>query len=212
MGATVDRPPLSRREARKLDRRDAILEVAGAYFLQHGYAATTMSGIAATIGGSKATLWSYFPSKEDLFEAVLDRATTRFRQRMIPLLDPGSDLEATLRSFCRRFIEKVVSPEALALHRLIHAEAGRFPEIGAIFYQRGPETTQRLLGEFIGLGMARGALRQDDPRRAAKLLTTLCLSGCHQQLLLGQIDRAEPEQIAADADYAVDMMLRAYAP
>lgn len=206
----MDRPPLSRREARKLDRRDAILEVAGAYFLQHGYAATTMSGIAATIGGSKATLWSYFPSKEDLFEAVLDRATTRFRQRMIPLLDPGSDLEATLRSFCRRFIEKVVSPEALALHRLIHAEAGRFPEIGAIFYQRGPETTQRLLGEFIGLGMARGALRQDDPRRAAKLLTTLCLSGCHQQLLLGQIDRAEPEQIAADADYAVDMMLRAY--
>lgn len=203
---------LSRREARKLDRRDAILEVAGDYFLQHGYAATTMSGIAARIGGSKATLWSYFPSKEELFEAVLDRATTLFRQQMIPLLDPGSDLEATLRSFCRRFIEKVVSPEALALHRLIHAEAGRFPEIGAIFYQRGPETTQRLLGDFIGLNMARGKLRPGDPRQAAKMLTTLCLSGCHQQLLLGRIDRATPEQVAADADFAVDMVLRAYAP
>jgi len=205
------KPLISRREARKLDRRDAILEVAGDYFLQHGYAATTMSGIAATIGGSKATLWSYFPSKEALFEAVLDRATTAFRQQMIPLLDPGSDLEASLRSFCRRFIEKVTSPEALALHRLIHAEAGRFPEIGEIFYQRGPETTQRLLGDFIGLGMARGRLRHADPRQAAKMLVTISMSGCHQQLLLGRIDRAEPDQIAADADYAVDMLLTAYA-
>lgn len=204
-------PPLSRREAKKLDRREAILEVARDHFLQHGYAATTMSEIAATIGGSKATLWSYFPSKEALFEAVLDQVTTQFRQQMVELLDPGSDFEATLRSFCRRFLEKVTMPAAISLHRLIHAEAGRFPEVGEIFYERGPATTHRLLGKFIGAAMERGLIRLDDATQASKVLITLCMAGGHQQMLLGRIDRTYPERIATDADSAVDLFLRAYA-
>jgi hypothetical protein len=51
----------SRREARRLSRREAILEVAERSFLEQGYAATTMSAIAAELGGSKGTLWSYLP-------------------------------------------------------------------------------------------------------------------------------------------------------
>lgn len=201
-----------RRETKRLDRREAIIGVAHAYFLEHGYAATTMSGIAATIGGSKATLWNYFPSKEALFGAVLDRATTHFRERIVSVLVPEADLETTLRSFCRHFLEKVTSPESIALHRLIVAEAGRFPEIGEMFYQRGPNTMIRLLGDFIELGMARGKLRLDDPRNAAKLLLALCLQGDHQEVLLGRTDRVDAARIAATADTAVDFLLRAYAP
>lgn len=200
-----------RRETKRLDRREAIIGVAHAYFLQHGYAATTMSGIAATIGGSKATLWSYFPSKEALFEAVLDRATAHFRERIVSVLVPEADFETTLRSFCRHFLEKVTNPESIALHRLIVGEAGRVPEIGEMFYQRGPNTMIRLLGGFIELGMARGKLRADDPRKAAKQLLALCLHGNHQQLMLGRIDRVDAAQIAIDADTAVDLLLRAYA-
>ncbi|WP_016745664.1 TetR/AcrR family transcriptional regulator [Rhizorhabdus wittichii] len=209
---TCERTRPGRRETKRLDRREAIIGVAHAYFLQHGYAATTMSGIAATIGGSKATLWSYFPSKEALFEAVLDRATAHFRERIISVLVPEADLETTLRSFCRHFLEKVTSPEAIALHRLIVAEAGRVPEIGEMFYQRGPNTMIRLLGDFIELGMTRGKLRPDDPRKVAKLLLALCLQGDHQQVLLGRIDRVDAARIAATADTAVDFLLRAYAP
>nr|WP_047167463.1 TetR/AcrR family transcriptional regulator [Sphingomonas sp. Y57] len=201
-----------RRETKRLDRREAIIDVARAYFLEHGYAATAMSGIAATIGGSKATLWSYFPSKEALFEAVLDRATTRFRERIVSVLVPEADFETTLRSFCRHFLEKVTNPESIALHRLIVAEAGRFPEIGEMFYRRGPNTMIRLLGDFIELGMARGKLRTDDPVNVAKLLLALCLQGDHQQLLLGLVQRVDAERIAATADTAVDFLLRAYAP
>lgn len=212
MDMDEDKPLLSRREARKLDRREAIIGVARSYFLDHGYAATTMSGIAAAVGGSKATLWSYFPSKEALFEAVLDQATTDFRKQIIPVLKPGSDVEATLHSFCLRFIEKVTAPQSIALHRLIHAEAGRFPEIGEIFYQRAPNTMNRLLGDFIRLAMEHGDLRAGDPLQAARLLTALCLHGNHQQLLLGRIRQVDAEQIQTDADIAVDVFLRAYAP
>ncbi|WP_156106301.1 TetR/AcrR family transcriptional regulator, partial [Sphingobium sp. ba1] len=96
MTGASNTPPTSRREARRLDRRDTILTVAKAYFLEHGYAGTTMSGIAAALGGSKGTLWNHFPSKEDLFSAVLDRVATAYRAQLSQILDPCGVLEPTL--------------------------------------------------------------------------------------------------------------------
>ena len=55
------------REARREDRRDAILNVAHACFVAEGYGATSMSTIAAQLGGSKGTLYNYFKSKDELF-------------------------------------------------------------------------------------------------------------------------------------------------
>lgn len=204
-------PIISRREARRNNRRDAILAVARRSFLEQGYAATSMSAIAATTGGSKATLWSYFSSKAELFEAVLDRATLEFRQRLSMLLEPGGDLEATLHSFCMSFIERVTAPQAIALYRLVFSEAERFPEIGEIFYQRGPRSTHDLLGGFIASVIERGRLRDADPAEATKMLILLCMAGCHQQLLLGRISTVTPEMIRADADAAIRVFLKTYA-
>ena len=203
---------MSRREARRQDRRDAILAVASASFFEHGYDGTTMSAIASTVGGSKATLWSYFPSKEALFEAVLEQATSSFRQQLIPLLDPCEDPERTLRSFCLRFVERVTSQRAIALQRLVYGEAGRSPEVGHIFHERGPKTTQRLLGAFMETLMERGLLRPGDPQQAARLLCMLCMSGAHHEMLLGLLDAPTEAMITADAENAIEIFLRAYAP
>lgn len=189
-----------------------ILSVASESFLRNGYAATTMSSIAATLGGSKATLWSYFPSKEELFAAVLDDALTAYRARLSQILDPCGDLETTLRRFSHSFLEKVVTPDAIALHRLAMTEAWRFPEMGAIFYENAPKHTRALLAAFLEGAMKRGQLRMADPEKAARALITLLISGCHHLLLLGQIDRASPEQLEEDVAYAVDCFMRAFAP
>lgn len=212
MELTREKPVLGRREARRIDRRDAILTVAYASFLEQGYAATTMSGIAAKVGGSKATLWSYFPSKGALFAAVLERETAAYRAEMSSLLHVCGDPTRTLRTFCNSFIEKLTSPEAIALHRLVHAEAGRFPEIGEIFYDRAPRTIEMLLGDFIASAMERGLLRRDDPLNAAKVLTCLCAAGSHRQLLLGRLKERTGKLITVDAERAMDVFLRAYAP
>lgn len=202
--------PLPRREARRQDRRDAILAVAASSFLKHGYAGTTMSAIAATLGGSKGTLWSYFPSKEALFAAVLDRVTTAFRTRLSQILDPCGDLDSTLKRFCNSLMEKVTSHDAIALHRLVLAEAGRFPEMGRIFYERAPRLTHALLGEYLEGAMDRGLMRRDDPLAAARSLIGLCLAGCHQQLLVGVIDRPSAELIEHDVDWALALFLRSF--
>jgi AcrR family transcriptional regulator len=206
-------PPCpSRREARREARRETILDVAARSFLEHGYAGTTMSGIAAALGGSKGTLWSYFPSKEVLFAAVIDRVTDAFRAQLSLILNPRDGVETALRRFSLEFLRKVTSPEAIALHRLVVGEVSRFPEIGPIFYERAPRQTQQLLAGFLGEAMDTGQLRRDDPLIAARQLTGLCMFGCHQQLLMAVIDHVSAEAIAADVARAMKAFMLAYAP
>lgn len=169
-----------------------------------------MSGIAAQLGGSKGTLWSYFPSKEGLFTAVVDRATETFRMRLTLVLNPGDGLEIALRRFCEQFLVKITSEEGIALHRLVVGETGRFPEVGRIFYERGPRQIQLLLAEFIDGAQSRGELQDIDPMRAAQHLIWLCMSGSYQMRLTGMIGHISPEVVATDVDAAMTTFMRAY--
>jgi AcrR family transcriptional regulator len=205
-------PPQSRREARRESRREAILDVAERSFREHGYAGTTMSAIAAELGGSKGTLWSYFPSKEALFDAVLDRATAEFREALTLNLSSDDPIETILARLCEQFLTKVVSAEAISLHRLVIGEAARFPEIGRIFYERAPRGTHLLVAGYLEHAMAAGTLHQDDPLRAAQYLTALCMAGSHQQLAAGVIAPPDPAALRREAAQAVAMFLRAYRP
>jgi TetR/AcrR family transcriptional regulator, mexJK operon transcriptional repressor len=207
---TLTERPAGKREARKQDRRDAILAIAKRVFLEQGYSGASMSAISAELGGSKATLWSYFPSKEELFAAVLDEATSAYRQQLADLLRPNEDLRATIVQFCRSFVAKITSPEALRLHRLVAAEVSRFPEVGEIFYRRAPQPMQGLLATFFERAMEAGAMRRDDPRRAARVLSSLCLGGAQQRMIWGQDVSAEERDQEAVA--AAEIFLRAYAP
>ena len=198
-----------KREARKEERRLAILDVAKRAFLDHGYSGASMSAISAELGGSKGTLWNYFPSKEELFAAVLEHATAAYRQQLSDLLAPSADLRTTVVTFCQSFITKITSPEAVRLHRLIAAEAGRFPELGEIFYRRAPEPTLRILAEFFAGQMAAGHMRADDPAIAARALACLCMGGLHQRVIWGI---AEPTADAIDSEThaAADVFAHAY--
>ena len=208
--ASFPQPPAGRRHARREARREAILDVATRYFLEHGYAGATMSGIAAALGGSKGTLWSYFPAKDLLFTAVIDRQTEAFRAQLSLTLTAREGVEAALRRFCAEFLRRVTSNDAIALHRLVVGEGNRFPQVGRIFFERGPRQTQQLLAGFLRDAMARGLLRGDDPLTAARQLIGLCMYGCHLQLLMGVIDTVSAELIEADVDRTMATFLATY--
>lgn len=202
--------PPSKREARKQDRRQAILDAARASFLEKGYDGTSMSGLLATLGGSKATLWGYFRSKEELFAAVLDDAVVEHRASLLACVEPTGDLVESLERFSRRFLSKTSSPDSLALWRLVAAESGRNPEIGRIFYERAPKRIEQGLTAFIAKHMEMGELRPDDPLRAARVLISLCAG--RQHWMLWGVATADPMEVEADAATIVDVFLRAYAP
>lgn len=201
---------LGKRESNKLGRRQAIVDIAACSFLEHGYAGTSMSAIATELGGSKSTLWRYFPSKEDLFAAVLDDATTEFRANLDDVLTHEGAFAETVLVFCRNFIAKVASSEGCGLYRLVVAECGRFPEIGKVFSSRVREPVRQLLTDYFQLQIAEGAMRPCDPSRPANVIVSLCFGDLHQRtLLLGvHADAAEAE---AEAEAIAADFVRAYA-
>ena len=207
-----DCPPCGRRAQRRAERRAAIVDVAYRSFLEQGYAATSMSGIAAALGGSKGTLWNYFASKELLFAAVMDRGAQTFQANIARELTGPGEMEDILRRFARAFLRKITSPEGVSLYRMIVAEAGRFPELGRIFQERAIGRTRAVLSGYLAGAMAAGRLRTGDPLRAAYELLGLCTIGTQQLLLMGQIECAAPDVLEAEGGAAVALFLRAYAP
>jgi TetR/AcrR family transcriptional regulator, mexJK operon transcriptional repressor len=200
----------SRREARKADRRRAILDVAERSFLERGYAATSMSTIAAELGGSKTTLWSYFPSKEELFAAVLDAQIAHFQQALDEALLQNDGTRAALARFGRILLTKITSPRSMALQRLIVAEAERFPSIGIAFASRGPDRARDRLARWVAEEMAAGRLREGDAALAARQFFALCQAGCY----LAKLWRAFAGMIDIDAeiDAAVETFMAAWGP
>lgn len=208
----LDMPSLSRREARRRDRRNAIMEIALRSFLEKGYAATTMSEIAATVGGSKGTLWSYFPSKEDLFAAVLQHGMAAYHAGLMEILESPGELSPTLHRFATNLLLRVTTTESVCLQRLVLTEGCRFPKMGQIFFEIAPKHTRSLLADYLATVMEGGQLRKADPMLAARTLIMLTLSGCQEQILWGSLAERNDDEINQDADFAVDCFLRIYAP
>jgi hypothetical protein len=100
--------------------------------------------------------------------------------------------------------------DGLGLHRLVVAETSRFPEVGKIFYERGPRQTHLLLAGFIADAQQRGRLQGIDPYLAAQQLIWLCMGGHYQMLLTGAADGVSAEDIAADVEAAMTTFFRAY--
>lgn len=200
--------PQLKRESRRQARRDAILDLAEASFLELGYSGATMSAIAGMLGGSKATLWRYFPSKELLFTAALDRATGELHTGLEAILEQRNEVFPTLCDFCEEYLLRTTSPRAVALQRVVIGEAGRFPELGRIFYERGPNKTILILTEYLERSMVDGIIRQEDPLEVALMLIGRCIVGVQQPLLMRAINDVNLEVIRFKVQGAVRMLLR----
>src|SRR3546814_8315555 len=82
---------------------------------------------------------------------------------------------------CLHFIEKLVDPRSIRLHRLIHGEGGRFPEIGLIFYERAPKNVEAILAAYLDHCIQEGSIRKVDTMIAAGNLIAVVMSGNHQK-------------------------------
>jgi TetR/AcrR family transcriptional repressor of mexJK operon len=202
----------SRREERRDERRDAILDVARDCFLSLGYAATSMSAIAARLGGSKGTLYNYFKSKEDLFAAMMERQCGELSDVLFDVSSVSEEPRERLRHYGRSFLGLLMAPLPLAIHRLVVAESERFPELGRAFYESGPRLVMGRIGEYLEQLMDQGKLRRADPLVAAQHFKDLAISGVYQPRLWGVIGDLTSEQMDVQVECGLDTFLRAYAP
>jgi AcrR family transcriptional regulator len=196
----------------KDDRRRAILEVARDIFMQEGYAAASMSAIAARVGGSKGTLYNYFPSKELLFAALMQVECDAGDWTAFPPDAPDLDVGAVLYDVGLRFVNFVLSDRARSIHRLVMAEAARFPELGRAFYENGPRRGILIMAAWLQTQMRAGRLRAVDPERAASLFLVLCKSEIHQKVLWAVEPEPSDATKAATVRTAVEVFMAAYGP
>jgi AcrR family transcriptional regulator len=196
-------------------RRTAILEAAVALFKELGYERTSMNELAKRLGGSKATLYGYFASKEELFRAVVQTVAVSHLAEAAAELQEANET-ATLEAQLMRFGERMLfvltnDADALAVYRMVLAEAGR-SDVGQQFQESGPAEYIRTLAGFMDAAMKRGELRRRDPHVTALQFTTLITAETQARLFQVDPEPVSVEQIHALVQRAVDMFLAGAAP
>lgn len=193
-------------------KRQAILDVAAEVFREFGFKGTLMSEIRARLGGSKSTLYNYFPSKEDLFFEVVSASTEAEFDTVHDALALSTDnIGESLRHFGERFLAFLYSPEIKAQRHLAISESGR-TELGRIVYERGVLRTHELVIEFLREAIHLGKLRQTDPAVAAKHLCSLLEAELIDRFLFQQLSGVNAEEIKAITARAIDVFISAYGP
>jgi AcrR family transcriptional regulator len=121
-------------------KEQEVLDVATEYFLKHGYRGASINAMARSSGISKESIYRYFSSKQQLFEAVIGRELIEYR-RSLHRLDAtlrSMELRAALITVAETILSIITTDRTLALRRLIFDEATRSPEVGQHYYKIGP--------------------------------------------------------------------------
>jgi AcrR family transcriptional regulator len=153
-------PPANARQRRKEARPQELLDAALALFVEKGFAATRSEEVAARAGVSKGTLYLYFPSKEELFKAVV-------RHNLSTLIAEGQGLvggfEGTsaelLQCLMQAWWERVFSTPASGIFKVMMSEARNFPDLAQFYVDEVVLPSQALLGRAVERGIQRGEFR-----------------------------------------------------
>ncbi|MBA2674580.1 TetR/AcrR family transcriptional regulator [Ramlibacter sp.] len=153
----------AKRERRKENRPAELLDAALDLFVEKGFAATRAEEVAARAGVSKGTLFLYFPSKEELFKAVVrENISGRFKEWEQEFhAFEGTTIEM-VRYCMRVWWERIGATRASGITKLIVSEARNFPDIAAFYQQEVIRPGTELVRGILQRGVDRGEFRPLD--------------------------------------------------
>src|SRR5690606_812884 len=174
--------------------------------------AATMDLIAGEAGVAKQTLYNHFRNKETLFRAIVDELGEELLSALDPRHGPGRAPAAVLEAFGRRLMALMLRPTSLALHRVLVAEAPRFPQLARTIYAAGPEQTVRQLADYLPTEAERGALRVPEPELSAEQFIGMLVGHVQLRALFGVQVAPDAAELDRTVAHAVACFLRAHAP
>ncbi len=205
MSASLQRP--SEAESSK---RHAILDAATDLFIAQGYGAVSMDAIARSAGASKATLYAYFRSKDQLFATIIREACQSNLAVQDFLPADQDDVRTALTRLANRMLRFLLEDRSLAIHRVVIAESIRFPELGRGFYESGPMTFTTTFSAWLREQTAAGRLAVTDPIQAADQFAGMLKCGCYTRAALGVTPAPSEAEIDHTVTGAVETFLKAY--
>ncbi|QXE91633.1 TetR/AcrR family transcriptional regulator [Geomonas subterranea] len=195
------------------EKRQAIVNEAAQAFRAMGFERTSMSEICSRVGGSKATIYNYFPSKEELFAEVILQSTQAEFDAVHACIDKSTgDIADSLRTFGKKLLSFLYSHEIQASRHMAIAQA-KHSELGRVIYERGVMRSQKLVAEFLKESMAAGKLRQAPPEIATRHLISLLESEFIDRFLFHlSTEELTEAEITEATTRAIEVFMAAYAP
>ena len=200
-------PPAPKFRRRKADRPTEIVQAALAVFAEKGFAGARLDEIAARAGVSKGALYLYFATKEEMFRAVVEQA---IRPNLALVQDMATQQVAfpQLARTTARLMAHVAATSPLGgIVKMVIAEAGNFPELARIWYERTIGPVLEVLVNVITRAQARGELRPGDARQYALSLVAPTLVGVIWRDTFTPVG-APPFDLPALAEQHVETLLR----
>ncbi len=191
------------------EKRKEIVQTAAELFEKLGYDRCSMAALSERLGGSKATLYGYFPSKEDLLRAVLDFQVATDADRIMRDFPASGDLRESLILLGTAYLNKRMSSLPITNIRMVATQpAGS--TMGKDFYESIIRPAfHRLADKFQAL-IDEGKLIRADPEVMMLHWKGLCDWDFFEQRLLGAIDGPDPKQIKKAETLAADAFLKLY--
>lgn len=194
------------------DKALTVLAAARKIFLANGFSLATTDMIQQAAGVSKSTVYSHYPNKEALFRAVVDAECEQLIEKTREQKRSGRNLKDNLTEIGRTYLEMVLSPDVLAVYRVVVSEAPRFPELARRFYLTGPGAVNNVVSEMLDAAMAEGQLDLGGVGRdaAASLFVNMVRGEAQMQCLTHPESPASAAQRDQWVSEAVTTFLRAF--
>jgi len=190
------------------ERRRAIVDAAWDLFKTNGFERTSMSEISERVGGSKATLYSYFKSKDELFAAAMEQAVLERTDEAFARVGSSGDLGERLLTFALSYMKMRMAPDMIGADRALIAQ-GDQSGLGVSLLRRLVVPQWEKLAAVLEQEMSAGRLRQVAPYLTAMHFRGLIESDLVERRLHGD-QSITSRDIKTAATTGVDAFLRAY--
>lgn len=185
---------------------DLILDAAERLFLSQGYRATSMNQIATASGVTKRTLYVKIGDKDALFAAAVRRMLARRRENLMAKVTQGA-LQARLVEFGQASLTLALDPAVVQLHRVVVAEAPRFPALAKLMEEQINSGARATLARFLEDEAKQGNLTIGDPVVAAQLLFIMMIGQPQRAVLFG-LEPWAPARCRQWIETCVEMFLK----
>jgi AcrR family transcriptional regulator len=193
-------------------KRRQIIQGARTLFLAQGFDAASMDAIARKAGVSKGTLYVYFESKEQLFEAIVEDERGAQAEQIFALDSTNRDVAAVLMSLGAAYARFLCQPAAASALRTVIAIAERMPELGRKFYEFGPKCGIERLAVYLEAQREAGVLAIEDCEIAAAQFLDACQSTMFKPIMFGAAEPPTDARVQTVVGTAVQTFLAAYRP
>ncbi|WP_175527657.1 MULTISPECIES: TetR/AcrR family transcriptional regulator [Marinobacterium] len=197
-----------------LERQKRILDAAREVFLEQGYDNASINDIMCRAGGSLSTLYRLFGSKLGLFEAMMEQTSNQVFaafQAFECSIKRQETPEQALKRYARLLLERVLSPEAVGLYRLITTDCSSEREqIQQLFYAQGPKRINEKLAGYLRVQVEQGVLQINNPELAAFQFVDMVKGQFQLRAMLGMT--ITDGELDAAVEQAVDIFLRGTTP